>query len=99
MVGSNAGLSLTFWRSTSRCISLFAQSISRTSRGEIRRPPIPGIDDNVTDAAVDIIHEEVLDMAYVAVGGPDMIPGDCYDAAQMRITYGLNIDTNVIARL
>src|ERR1019366_5597676 len=55
-------------------------------------PPVLRIHVDVTDAPVGVIHEEVLDMPYLAVGGMDMVPGDSRDAAEMRITLvGLSV--------
>jgi hypothetical protein len=60
----------------------------RTGRDQdpLSGPPVPGIDGNAPDVPVGIIHEEILDMTYLAVGGMDMVPGDGCDAAKMRIT-------------
>src|SRR4029077_16824915 len=49
----------------------------RTGRDQdpLSGPPVPGIDGNAPDVPVGIIHEEILDMTYLAVGGMDMVPG------------------------
>src|SRR5271169_5576921 len=86
----------TFRRSTSRCINLFAKSISRTERGEIRTF-FPRHQFLVSTATYrmhpsGIIHEKVLDMTKLAVGGMNMVPGDLFDAAEMRIFICPSID-------
>jgi hypothetical protein len=48
-------------------------------------PPVPRIDDEVMDAPIGVIDEEILDVADLAVAGIDMIFGDGFDAAQMSV--------------
>src|SRR5208282_2289003 len=48
-------------------------------------PPVLGIDDEVMDAPIGILHEEVLDMAELAVARMDVVPRHGFDAAQMRV--------------
>ena len=48
-------------------------------------PPVLRIDDEIMDAPIGILDEEVLDVTDLAVAGMDMISGDRFNAAQMRI--------------
>ena len=48
-------------------------------------PPVLRIDDKVTDAPIGILHEEVLEVTDLAVASMDMVSGDRFDAAEMRI--------------
>ena len=48
-------------------------------------PPVSRIDDYVMDTPIGILDEEVIDVANLAVARMDMIPGDRFDAAEMRI--------------
>src|SRR5579872_14858 len=52
-------------------------------------PPVLRIDDEVMDAPIGILHEKVSDVTDLAVAGMDMVPGDCFDASEMRVAVVL----------
>ena len=57
----------------------------RRDQNSFARPPISRVDDQVADAPADIVHEKVLDMAYLAVDRVDVVSGDCSGAAKVRV--------------
>ena len=48
------------------------------------------------DAPIGILHEEVLDVTDLAVAGMDMVPGDRFDTAEMRIVVTSLSSDNVL---
>ena len=48
-------------------------------------PPVLRIDHQVVNALVGILNEEVVDVANLAVARMNIVPGDRFDAAKMRI--------------
>src|SRR6185312_10216569 len=67
----------------------------RRDQHPLSGPPVPGVDFDVTDAPVGIVHEEVLDMTDPTVAGTDLVPRDSCDAAKMRVAlFGLGVGTS-----
>src|SRR5271166_3383636 len=60
------------------------------------RPPVRRVDDEIMDAPIGILQEEVLDVTDLAVAGVDMIPGDRFNAAEMRIVVALLRRGNIL---
>jgi hypothetical protein len=48
-------------------------------------PPVFGVDDQIVDAPVGLLDEEILDMTNVSIGRMDVVALDRLDAAQVRI--------------
>ena len=61
-------------------------------------PPVLGFDDEVADAPIVILDEEVFDMTDLAVAGMYMISGDLPDAAKSGITLASLFGVNVFSR-
>ena len=61
-------------------------------------PPVLRIDDEILDTPIGIFDEEVLDVTDLAVAGVDMVPGDRFDAAQMRIVVASLSGGNILLK-
>src|SRR5271169_5098939 len=62
-------------------------------------PPVLRVDDEVMDAPIGILHKEVLDVTNLPVAGVDMVPGDRFDAAEMRIIAASRSSCNSLLAL